>query len=53
MGDLPNQFVSQSLVYNFACLFIQMIVFASATLFVENLRFSLKDRENIHADEHQ
>ena len=40
----PDTFKSNSLVFNYAALAIQTLVFLSATLFIENLRFNLKDK---------
>lgn len=54
LGDyIRNQFMSWSLTYNYCCLVVQIFFFAAATLFVDNLRMRLKDRQQITAEDQQ
>lgn len=49
----PDTFKSNSIAFNFGALAIQTIVFLSATLFIENLRFNLKDKQHVDEEMHE
>lgn len=46
-----NNFQSKSLAYDLICLTIQAAVFLLMALYIENLRFRLKDRQSVEGIE--